>query len=159
MAEARTLSPGRGKPLFSEQTLRLSITVMHFFQISRVARSSAALVAISAALVLGAWRAPFHLRLLKSAPAANATLLAAPDSIRLWFSEPPELAVTTVKVTGPNSAAVALAPLASADSGRVIAPVKGKMTSGAYTVVWRTMAKDGHVARGTFAFTVGPAKR
>jgi len=41
----------------------------------------------------------------------------------------------------------------------VVAGVKGKMAAGTYTVAWRTMAKDGHVARGTFAFTVAPAKR
>jgi methionine-rich copper-binding protein CopC len=33
------------------------------------------------------------------------------------------------------------------------------MAAGTYTVAWRTMAKDGHIARGTFAFTVAPAKR
>jgi methionine-rich copper-binding protein CopC len=64
-----------------------------------------------------------------------------------------------VKVTGAGNTSVALAPLASADSATVIAPVKGKMAAGPYTVAWRTMARDGHVARGTFAFTVGPAKR
>jgi methionine-rich copper-binding protein CopC len=67
--------------------------------------------------------------------------------------------VTSVKVIGPGSSVVALAPLASADSAAVVAAVKGRMAAGAYTVTWRTMAKDGHVARGSFAFTVGAAKR
>jgi len=67
------------------------------------------------------------------------------------------LKVTSVKVTGPGTAPVSLAPLAKRDSSLVIAPVKGKMAAGAYTVVWRTMAKDGHVARGTFTFRVGAA--
>ena len=115
----------------------------------------AALVAATAGvLALTAWRAPFHLHLLKSVPAANAAMPAAPEAIRLWFSQPPELAVTSVKVTGPGSAAIPLAPLAAGDSDLVVAPVKGKLAAGAYTVAWRTMAKDGHVARGTFAFTV-----
>ena len=90
---------------------------------------------------------------------ARKTVAAAPDSIRLSFSQTPELKVTTVTVTGPGSASVALAPLASADSATVVAGVKGKMAAGTYTVAWRTMAKDGHVARGTFAFTLAPAKR
>jgi len=115
----------------------------------------AAFVAAAAGvLALSAWRAPFHLHLLKSVPAANAAMPATPEAIRLWFSQPPELAVTSVKVTGPASAAIPLAPLAAGDSDLVVAPVKGKMAAGAYTVAWRTMAKDGHVARGTFAFTV-----
>jgi methionine-rich copper-binding protein CopC len=110
-------------------------------------------------MATSAWAAPFHLHLLKSSPPANATVAAAPDSIRLSFSQTPELKVTTVSVTGPGSASVALAPLARVDSATVVAPVKGKMSPGTYTVIWRTMAKDGHVARGTFDFTVGPAKR
>ena len=124
----------------------------------RPARAAAAAFAIGL-LGTSAWAAPFHLHLLRSSPQANATVAAAPDSIRLSFSQTPELKVTTVTVTGPGSTSVALAPLASGDSATVVAGVKGKMSAGTYTVAWRTMAKDGHVARGTFAFTVAPAKR
>lgn len=127
--------------------------------IHRPPRAAAAMAFAIGLLATSAWAAPFHLHLLKSSPPANATVAAAPDSIRLSFSQTPELKVTTVTVTGPGSASVALAPLASADSATVIAGVKGKMSAGTYTVAWRTMAKDGHVARGTFAFTVAPAKR
>ena len=123
------------------------------------ARRAAALAAIvMAATGVGAWAAPFHLHLLKSTPAANTTVAAAPDSIELWFSQEPEIKVTTVKVTGPGNSTVALAPLASRDSSAVIAAVKGAMKTGAYTVTWRTMAKDGHIARGTFAFKVAAAR-
>jgi hypothetical protein len=125
---------------------------------SQTRRAASAVAMFLGVIALSAWAAPFHLHLLKSSPAANATV-AAPDSIRLVFSQTPELRVTSVKVTGPGSAAVPLAPLASADSATVVAAVKEKMPAGAYTVAWRTMAKDGHVARGTFAFTVGPATR
>jgi methionine-rich copper-binding protein CopC len=111
-------------------------------------------------IVITGWRSAFHLHLLKSAPAADTTVSAAPESIRLWFSQAPELKVTTVKVTGPNSATVALAPLTGGDSAVVVvAAVKGKMAPGTYTVSWRTIANDGHIARGTFGFTVGPASR
>ena len=122
-------------------------------------RRAAALAALAiSGLAAGAWAAPFHLHLVKSDPVANATVSAAPDSIRLWFSQSPELGVTSVKVIGPSNATVALAPLAKRDSAAVVAAVKGAMAAGAYTVAWRTMAKDGHVARGTFAFTVGTAR-
>jgi methionine-rich copper-binding protein CopC len=125
----------------------------------RPVRAGAAVAFAIGLVATTAWAAPFHLHLLKSSPAADATVAAAPDTIRLSFSETPELKVTTVTVTGAGSTAVALAPLASADSATVVAGVKGKMSAGAYTVAWRTMAKDGHVARGTFAFTVAPPKR
>ena len=121
----------------------------------RVQRAVALAVLALTAVVLGAWRAPFHLHLVKSTPAANATVAAAPDSLRLWFSQAPELKLTTVKLTGPGAAAVALTALAKGDSGLVLAVVKGRMAPGPYTVAWRTMSKDGHVVRGTFAFRVG----
>ena len=117
-------------------------------------RAAIAVATFLGVIALSAWAAPFHLHLLKSSPAANATVTAAPAAIRLVFSQTPELNVTSIKVTGPGSAAVPLAPPASADSATVVAAVKGKMAAGAYTVAWRTMAKDGHVARGTFGFTV-----
>jgi hypothetical protein len=126
---------------------------------SHTRRGAAAVAILLTAVAASARAAPFHLHLLKSVPAANATITAAPDSIRLSFSQTPELKVTSVKVTGPGNTSVPLAPLASADSATVVAAVKGKMAAGAYTVAWRTMARDGHVARGTFGFTVGAAKR
>lgn len=122
---------------------------------TRLRRSVAIVSAAAGVVALAAWTAPFHLHLVKSVPAADATVTAAPDSLRLWFSQVPELGVTTVKLTGPGAAAVALAPLAKGDSSLVVAAVKGKMAAGAYTVAWRTMAKDGHVARGTYGFKVG----
>ena len=121
----------------------------------RVGRAAALAAVVVGVIALTAWRAPFHLHLVKSAPAANARVAAAPDSIRLWFSQAPELKLTSVKVTGPGNAAIPLAPLAKGDSALVVAAVKAKMAAGAYTVTWRTMSKDGHVVRGTFAFRVG----
>jgi len=119
-------------------------------------RRGAALAAVALGVAtLTAWTAPFHLHLVKSTPAANASVTSAPDSIRLWFSQAPELKLTTVKLTGPGATAVELTPLAKGDSALVTAGVKGAMAAGAYSVAWRTMSKDGHVVRGTFAFKVG----
>jgi methionine-rich copper-binding protein CopC len=121
---------------------------------SRVARTALLAGGIAAGAAFAA--APFHLRLTKSAPAANATV-TAPTAIHLWFSQPPEVAVTSVRLTGPNESAVALGALTRADSAGapIIAAVKGTVAPGAYTVRWRTMARDGHVVSGSFGFKVG----
>jgi methionine-rich copper-binding protein CopC len=98
----------------------------------------------------------FHLRLLRTAPAADSTVATPPAEIRLWFSVAPEMATTSVRVTGPNGRAVPLAPLRH-DRGRdapVVAPLRAPAAPGRYSVAWRTMSSDGHVVRGTFAFTV-----
>ena len=119
-------------------------------------RRAAALAAVALGVAtLTAWTAPFHLHLLKSTPAKNAIVATAPDSIRLWFSQAPELKLTTVKVTGPGAGAIELSPLAKGDSALVSAGVKGQMAAGAYSVAWRTMSKDGHVVSGTFGFKIG----
>lgn len=97
-----------------------------------------------------------HLKLLKSEPAANATLLVPPTTIRLWFSQRPELAVTRVTVRGATGAERVLAPLSRGEAGD--APITGEvgiaLAPGAYTIAWRTMARDGHVLSGTVPFRV-----
>ena len=76
--------------------------------------------------------------------------------MKLWFSQRPELAVTRVTLTGGTGAERVLAPLARGAAGDapVEAPVGIALAKGAYTIAWRTMAKDGHVLNGTVPFTV-----
>ncbi len=102
-----------------------------------------------------AWSA-LHLRLLRSEPAADTTLATPPAAVRLWFSQRVEAKTTSVRVTGPGEAALDLAPVLvdTAAKGPVVAAIRGTVTPGRYAVAWRTMARDGHVIKGDFAFTV-----
>ncbi len=121
-----------------------------------------------------------HLRLLKSFPAADSVLQSSPDAVRLWLSETPEVPATKITVTSASGATVKLAPVklvtvgaaagtaSAAGSADKSAPKSAPLTaalvtpiaSGTYTVAWRTMSRDGHVVKGTFAFKVqAPAKR
>ena len=43
-------------------------------------------------------------------------------------------------------------------SGALARPVATTLAAGGHVVSWRTMSKDGHVVKGTFAFRVGTAK-
>jgi hypothetical protein len=102
----------------------------------------------------------FHLGLKRSEPAKDAIVTKAPTAITLWFTERPELAVTTISLLDANSAKVVLAPprLDVADGATVIADVKGGLPPGVYRVQWKTSSHDGHPVRGEFAFTVRAAK-
>ncbi|MHB1297732.1 MAG: copper resistance CopC family protein [Gemmatimonadaceae bacterium] len=108
-----------------------------------------------------AWEAPgWHLRLERSFP-ADSSVVAAPKSVQLWFSQATELGVTRVLVRSAAGDTVATSPLRrdAAPRSPIEAPFTGTLAPGAYTVDWRTMAGDGHVVRGTFMFTVrAPAR-
>ena len=99
-----------------------------------------------------------HAHLIKSSPAANAQLATSPRSIRLWFSEAPELAFTQVILIAPDNTHVPLDSVAKDSGGSmaVLVRIPGILAAGRYTVVWRTAAPDGHPSGGRFAFTLLP---
>lgn len=104
--------------------------------------------------------AALHLKLSRSEPTANARLAASPTQVKLWFTQRPELTVTSVKlVSGSGATAVerALAPLtrAAASGSPIVAPVGSALAAGHYELRWRTMARDGHVLSGVIPFDVG----
>ncbi len=117
-----------------------------------------ALVGLCAAATLVAMPtgAALHLRLERSEPMADSTVASAPTAIRLWFSQPPELNVTSVRLTGEDGRVAGLGALTRAreSTAPVVAPVQGMLAAGRYIVAWRTMSRDGHVVSGTFGFTV-----
>jgi len=131
----------------------------------RSRRASAALALAAAALLAGVVAAPsaaasaFHLRLLRTIPAADATVHGSPAALRLTFSEAPELAVTTVRLHGPGDRAVALGRLTRAQGDRmtVVTAPRAPLAPGRYAVTWRTMSHDGHAMHGTYHFTVAAA--
>lgn len=122
----------------------------------------AVLLAAAAALPAVATAAVFHLRLLRSEPIANTRVAASPALVKLWFSQRPELTVTSVKLksgVGVGAVERALAPLTRATdaSAPIVASVGAALAPGRYEVVWRTMARDGHVLNGVIPFEVIPS--
>ncbi|MEO9019442.1 MAG: copper resistance protein CopC [Gemmatimonadaceae bacterium] len=124
----------------------------------------ASLIMMLAAILLAMMpRAAYaHAHLVKSAPAAGAHISTAPASVRLWFSEAADPAMTLVGIAGPNGVAVTV--------GRVIADgaspllltvaIQSPLPAGSYTVTWRTVAQDdGHPSHGSFTFTVDSGAR
>lgn len=101
----------------------------------------------------------FHLRLVRAEPAPNARIAAPPAELRLWLSQRPTLRVTTVRLLDARGAAVPTGALtmASAADAPLVVPVRVRLAAGRYMVRWRTMARDGHVVDGSFAFTVAGA--
>ena len=119
----------------------------------------AAAIAVLGGTAMAAAPASKHVHLARSEPMADSTLTAPPAAIRLWFSAPIQVAVTTVRVADSTGAAVATAParMGTGAGAPVIADVRGQVTDGHYSVAWRTMSRDGHAVSGTFGFAVASA--
>ena len=117
-----------------------------------------------AALALGAWvglagPVQAHALLVSSNPAADTSVAVAPASITLTFTEPPDPRLSTVTVldsSGSPHGPARPSPVVGQPDKLTIAP--GPLPDGVYTVSWRTVSSiDGHLAAGSFAFSVGVA--
>ena len=96
-----------------------------------------------------------HLRLTGSLPAKDSVLAKAPTQICLWYSQTPQLRLSSVTLTGPNGT-VKLGKLTmeARDSAPIVAQIEGPMPAGKYVIAWRTASSDGHPIRGTIPFAV-----
>lgn len=97
-----------------------------------------------------------HAHLLQTAPAADAVVTAAPDVLKLDFSEGIQLAFTGVTLHGPDGGIVSTghAQLAPKDDKEVLVPLPRVLTSGKYAVEWHALSKDGHTTHGSYGFSV-----
>lgn len=118
-----------------------------------VLRRVAALVLIA----LAAFPAPVfaHAHLESSKPASGARLSVAPRELVLTFSEAPTLAMSALRLVGPDSAEIALGTLGhSAGAKTLTASITGALKAGRYTVLWQTAGDDGHVQHGSYLFVI-----
>jgi copper resistance protein C len=95
-----------------------------------------------------------HLKLMRSAPAADAVLESL-DVLQLWFSEEPLLPLSGVTLTGP-SGPIKLEPLRAGGDRSVVAKVGRTLDPGTYRLDWKAAGDDGHVISGTVPFSIKP---
>lgn len=127
-----------------------------------ISRATPALLAVLI-LLGGAWLTPAaegsppHLRLVSTSPAADSVVAASPDTIRLHFSESPQMRGTTVRLTNAASELVASSDVAAHPEDPTVVFIRPgePLGPGAYMVHWRVIAQDGHTQRGEFGFRVG----
>jgi copper transport protein len=116
-------------------------------------------VAALAFVVLAAGSASAHALLQSSDPAPNSVVKVAPAELTLTFTEAPDPKLSSVRVVDGNGAAVTSGPVATvAGLADELSVSIGPLPDGVYTVAWRTVsAVDGHLAAGSYAFSVGTA--
>jgi hypothetical protein len=116
----------------------------------------AALLPALLLMVMAAAPAARHNRLVKAEPGVDSTVAKSPTEIRLWFKEPPEIPVSSIKLADAAAKPFATGEVkATDDKLSIAAPVTAPLPAGRYTVTWKTAGTDGHVIRGSFGFTVG----
>jgi methionine-rich copper-binding protein CopC len=119
-------------------------------------RTLAHLCAI-AALALGLPSAALaHVNLLKSSPAANATLQEAPKAITLRFDRRLLAASSSIELTMPaHGMKVPVRTTVSPDGNALVGSLQKPLGKGAYKVVWTVAGADGHKMTGELVFRIG----
>jgi copper transport protein len=115
----------------------------------------------------GATPASAHAIIVRSEPADGSSLAAAPEHVRLWFSEPVALTFTTLELVDgdgrripvqahSDAASLALAVRSGEAGGAVLVVVDlPKLAPNAYRLNWRTISNsDLHSTAGTLVFGV-----
>jgi len=98
-----------------------------------------------------------HAVLLRSEPARDAVLNAAPSQVRMWFSEDLNPTFSTASVMNASNRRVdtGQAHVSASDPREMDVQLQPNLPTAVYIVIWRTQsAADGHVLSGSFLFTV-----
>lgn len=120
-------------------------------------RAVMALVVVGASLSVAAPVAA-HAEMRASSPAANASLPAAPDEVRLEFTEPVDADTAVVELLDVQRRPVAgVGQVRLEDGGLRIIVSSPELEAGIYVVRYQVLSTvDGHVTGGSFAFQVDP---
>lgn len=96
-----------------------------------------------------------HAKLIKSDPPRRAVLSNSPEKIQLWFNEEIEGSFASISVFDANKKLITEAkPELVEDDLKSLVLALPEMPGGRYTVEFRIMSVDGHVAESDFNFTV-----
>ena len=125
----------------------------------QTARSLAVAALLLIALMVTPSALLAHAHLEKSEPSSGARITSTLTAVRLWFSEAPELAFTTITLLGPDSGHVSIGEVQHipGEPLAVTVAIRSALAAGEYTVAWQTAAADGHPSRGRFSFEVQPS--
>lgn len=117
-------------------------------------KTLSAAMALGPVALLSATQASAHASLVKSDPAANATV-AAPKAITLTFDEEVTPAFTGFDVMMGGGMKMPVKTTVSKDKKTITGVFSGPVMAGAYKISWHAAAADdGHKSTGVLAFTV-----
>ena len=108
----------------------------------------------------GATANALHLALAESWPKADEQLTESPEQVRLRFTQAPQMNGTSVRLRPVDDDPLEIGKtIAMVDDDKiVVASIPIRLEHGTYEVMWRAMARDGHVVRGDFQFKLQAAR-
>jgi len=123
----------------------------------RAGRAVAAFAIVAALTIVVAGTASAHAGLESSDPASGELLTAAPSSLELAFTEPPDLDLSSISVVDTSGAEIETGELERGRAPRSLTvSLPDDLGDGVYTVSWTVVSTaDGHPTAGAFAFGVG----
>lgn len=96
-----------------------------------------------------------HAFLVRSAPPKRAVLRDPPQQVELWFNERLEPSFAALALSGSGGTDVVTEqPLVAPDDRKRLTLQLPPLKPGTYTVRYRVLSVDGHVAEDSFTFTV-----
>ena len=118
----------------------------------------AAIVAVGFVGLLRPAPVAAHANLDRSEPVARSAVPLPPTEVRLFFTEPPELRYSEIRVYDANLQRYERGQLRAipGDPSGFAIDVADLADGGIYTVAWKALSSvDGHTTTGSFAFSVG----
>ena len=113
----------------------------------------AAAAVLSALALLPAAAASAHSELVESTPADGAELSKAPTQVQLVFDEAVQLQGGSI-VVSVRDTTVSDATTFATDGNVAAVQLVGPAQPGSYTVTYRIVSADGHIASDTFGYSV-----
>jgi methionine-rich copper-binding protein CopC len=115
-------------------------------------------VAAVVSLVLLIASAFGHSSMVRSEPKDGEKLRVAPREIRIWFTEPIKIGLSTFEVRNAAGEQVDQRDLRADEKQPVLIRLSlaAGLRPGVYRVTWSAVAQDLHVGKGGFSFRVAP---
>lgn len=123
---------------------------------TRTAALAVLVIGVLAVLLLPAGPASAHAALLRSTPARDTVLPAAPSEVVLQFSEPVRLVPDKVRVIDPSGKRADVGTPEASGNTVTITLLPGG-ARGTYLVSYRVISADSHPAAGGYTYSVGAA--
>jgi hypothetical protein len=98
-----------------------------------------------------------HAFLDRAEPKVGSEVSKSPEQVKIWFTQQPEHAFSTIKVLNGDGKQVDKNDTRTdPDDSKALVVSVPSLPPGTYKVVWKVLSTDTHRTEGSFKFTVKP---